>query len=288
MTMFSWGLNFVAVKKVNMAGMSPAALSLSRALLMLVILLPIAIGYREKLKFESWNEAWKILGLGALSLGIYIILFLEGLSRVTPPEGAILMATAPIWALFFEAAFGMEKLRLPSLLGAILAFVGVGVVVSPSITHGGKDTKLGVILVLVGAMCWALSAIASRVLVKGVSPLRMLTLSMPGGILLLLPYSLHATLNAPWSSFTFEWWGWYSWVVVLSGVFGFLWFYTGVRQCGAGGAMLYQFLVPPLATLFSFIVLGTTIYPIQALGLVMVLTGVYFAIRDKTLATREV
>jgi drug/metabolite transporter (DMT)-like permease len=66
-------------------------------------------------------------------------------------------------------------------------------------------------------------------------------------------------------------------IAVVSGVIAFACFYAGLRQIGAGSATLYQYFVPPLAALFSWIIMKKPLGPLQFMGLAVVLTGVVLA-----------
>jgi drug/metabolite transporter (DMT)-like permease len=64
-----------------------------------------------------------------------------------------------------------------------------------------------------------------------------------------------------------------------AGVLGFSGFYIGVKQIGAPRAMLYQYAVAPLATLFSWLVLKEQLAWLQLLGMAVVVLGVSMGVR---------
>jgi drug/metabolite transporter (DMT)-like permease len=104
---------------------------------------------------------------------------------------------------------------------------------------------------------------------------------MPGGALPLLLYGGWGAWQVDPRSLSAVGWLSFCHVALLSGVLAFYCFYLGVRQIGAAGATLYQFSVPPMAALFGWWLLGQGLAPVQFLGFVAALVGVYVAQRAR-------
>jgi drug/metabolite transporter (DMT)-like permease len=284
MTVAAWGFNFVALKLLYLPGqMDAPSVGLVRFLIMWALLAAISCFRGDSLRYPK-GEALRILGLGALAMGVYMVLFLEGMKGSTAAEGAIILATAPIFTAVFAALAGQERFRLGSLVGAIIAFAGVVIVITNGV-HPAQQASgklLGNLLIFLSSIVWAYSSVYSRPLVEKYSPFRVLTLSMPGALPVLLPYGFLATLSVDWSKLQSLSWIMLLHVAVLAGVVGFAGFYAGVRQIGAAGAMLYQFLVPPTAAISAWLVLGQPMTLLQGAGLIVVLAGLALAMQQRT------
>jgi drug/metabolite transporter (DMT)-like permease len=263
---------------------SPAAVSLLRFFPMLAVCIGLSAFFRESLRYPD-GKARRFLFLGLLWMGVYMALFLEGMKGSTPAEGAIILAVAPVLTMLFEAMAGFERLDRGVVLGSLSSFAGVGMVVlgAPQQGHG---TWIGNLLVFISAIVWSYAGLHMRWALTESSPLRVLTLSMPGGLIVLLPYGLTSVLQVDFPSLTSQSWLMLAFVTLFAGVIAFLCFFKGVSQVGAGGAMLYQYLVPPLAALFGWLALGQTMNPLQIAGLIVVLVGVAWTnnLRRKNLA----
>lgn len=277
-TIAAWGFNFVALKLVY-EQVTPAATSLIRFAITFIAMVPICLLFREPLKYPK-GESLKILWLGFVAMGAYMILFLEGLSRTTPADSAIILATSPIFTYFFAIIAKQEFFSVRALLGSLVAFVGVGVVVLGAGT-GDNGTLLGNALTLVSSVVWAYSAVFSKPLMQKYSPARVFTLAMPGSLLALIPYGIRSVIQTDFTALTPTTWGMILHVSLLAGALGFTGFYVGVRQVGAAGAMLYQFLVPPIAMLCAVALLGKQITAIQVAGFLLVVAGVVWATRAR-------
>ncbi|MCB8933110.1 MAG: DMT family transporter [Fimbriimonadaceae bacterium] len=271
LTMLSWGFNFVALKMVY-EQMTPPAVALVRYLGMFALLVAFSASRKESLRYPQ-GETFRLLTLGFLSMGVYMVFFLEGMKESAPAEGAIILSTSPIFTALIASAVGQEKLNRGAFAGALLAFAGVAVVVLGA-SSGDHGKLLGNVLILISAVLWAASTVVSRPLVERISPFRVLTLSMPGALIVLVPYGLLASLHTPWTALTPTTWSMLAYVAVIAGAVGFVGFYEGVRQIGGPAAMVYQYFVPVLAALFAWLVLGRTVNGIQFVGMGIVLTGV--------------
>lgn len=254
--------------------MSPAALSLSRWVVMYLALIPMCLVARVDLRYPPLRLAVPVLFLGSLTMGVYMFFWLEGAKLVTPGESSILISTSAIWALFFEAAFRLKKLRWQSVVGGAISSVGVALVVGQS---AGTSTLAGVFMTLAAAVLWGLCVVIARILGQHFSPLQLLTLSLPGALVVLIPYGLQPALAVDWSKFSPVDWYYFFHLALLAGAIGFYGFYKGVDQIGAGQAMRYQFFVPIVAVVSAFLVLGIPVSPLQALGVLVVIAGVWFA-----------
>ena len=62
-----------------------------------------------------------------------------------------------------------------------------------------------------------------------------------------------------------------------------LWFYM-LKTCGATTASAYHFLMPPLAMLFAFLVLGEHVSLRDLLGVIPVALGIYLVTRPAATA----
>lgn len=275
-----WGFNFVALKLVLVQMSAPAA-ALVRGLLMYGVLVGICQWKGISLRFPP-GTFWRISLQGFLAMGLYMVLFVEGMREAAPAEGAIILGCGPIFTLLIACVAGQEKFRWSILGATMLAFGGVALVVgfSPSV-HSSGGLLLGHFLLLASAFVWAGATVVSRPIVAKVDPLQMLTLSMPAGLLTLLPYGLIPTANLDWRGLTVTTWAMMAYFAVAAGVIGFLLFYRGVREVGASGAMLYQYLVSPLAAISGYFVLRAGLHPMQFVGLLVVLGGVALANRER-------
>lgn len=276
--MVCWGFNFVALKLLYRE-MSPSAVALTRFVLMYAVLAGVCFIGGQSLRYPP-GTMWRLWLIGALSMGLYIILFMEGMFTAGAAEGAIVLATAPVFTALIAIAFRQEAFSLGAFLGALLALGGVALVVGNAGSQG-PNRLWGDFLVLTSAVVWAFSIVLARPLVLRMDPVRALTLSMPGALLVLFPYGIRDALATDWTKLSWVSWGSFLHVSILAGALGFIGFYRGLRAVGAAGAMLYQFFVPAIASLFAALILHERLTLAQFVGFAVIVAGVTFALRAR-------
>ncbi|HVL39457.1 MAG TPA: DMT family transporter, partial [Fimbriimonadaceae bacterium] len=285
-TVLVWGFNFVAVRRLYGEGVEPVpqmtapSVALLRFLAMWGLLWAVCKWRGDRLAYPP-GQAGRILLMGFLAMGLYMVVFLEGMRTSSAAEGAIILATAPVLTLLMAVLAKQERFQVGILVGSVFAFVGVCLVVLAG-AELGEGKLVGNLLVLSGSFIWAWSTVVSRPLVSQHSPYVILTLSMPGALPILLPYGLADSLSLDYGAFRLDTWMMFAHVVVMAGLVGFIGFFEGVRQIGGPAAMLYQYFVPPIAALFAWLILGTHLLPLQLIGLGVVFLGVASAQRART------
>lgn len=232
----------------------------------------------ESLKYG--RETLPVLWQGFLSMGVYMVLFLEGMQRTSPAEGAIILATAPIFVAIFSVIAKYERFSSGAILGSVIAFLGTSIVIAAGSKSGGGNLA-GNFIILASSVVWAYGAVLSKPLVNRYSPIQSLTLSMPAALLVLLPYGLMDTIRMPWSALTSQSWWMLIHITLGAGLIGFIGFYEGVKAKGPAAAMMYQFFVPIIASVFSWLLMDQGLNGWQAFGLAVVILGVFIASRAR-------
>src|SRR5678815_4127455 len=136
LTILAWGYNFVALK-ILYAEVTPAAAALMRHVIMYFVLVAVCKVLFVKTPTNWLWGGWRVSLFGCLSMGIYMILFLEALARTSAPEGAIVIATAPLFTTLFAVIAKQEEFSYRVLIGALVAFAGVSLVV-----FGGSEIRM--------------------------------------------------------------------------------------------------------------------------------------------------
>ena len=269
-----WAFNFVAVKVVYREMTAPV-LALVRYFLMWALLVLVCRIRKESLAVEKEDRIRVYLN-GFLSMGLYMVLFLGGMANTTASEGAIIMATSPLFTYLLSVIFRWERFRWLALTGSFIAFGGVVMIVAEG-NHKGHGTLVGNLMVLAAALAWAISTAFMKPIVTKYRPLPVFTASLPGALPAMLIYGIVPTIHQDFAAISPYGWLMFGHVAILSGVVAFVCFYEGVRQIGPSASTTYQFLVPPVAALFAVLILGDSLLPLQYAGMVIVLAGVFLA-----------
>lgn len=283
--MFLWGFNFVALKLLFKDDLvSPATAALGRWLIMTAVLVAFCLGKGLSLRYPK-GQTLRIHIQGFLAMGVYMVLFTMGMHHADPGVGAIVLGCSPVFTLLLAVLFRQERFEWPILVGTLLAFTGVTLVVFQSPNSGpGSSSFIGSLLIFLSAIVWAASAVVSKPLTSKVDPFVLTALTMPAGLLALLPFGWRDFIATDWAHLPALNWWMLVYFAVAAGALGFMGFYTGVKQSGAAGAMLYQYFVSPIAVFFNWLVFNQGLSIGQVAGFAVVITGVWFANRARNQA----
>lgn len=266
----TWGINF-SIIKLAYRDFSPEAVALLRFVAMLPLLWLIALAARQLKKVEKGD--WpRLLWLGFLASGVYMILFLEGMERASPAQGAIAIATAPIFMALFSILRGQDSFRWSLVWGSALAFGGV-VLASPW-QKTATGSPMGTVLVVIAAVVWAWSAVGMKTIMEKYPALSAITLSLPGAGLALVPYGLGDVTRLDWPAVTGV--GWFAMIyfTVIAGALGFTLYYKGLSEVGPARTGLVQYVIPPIAAIGAYFILRDPMIWRQWAGLALALSGV--------------
>ncbi len=185
---FFWGTNFNAGAYI-IAHQPPITASIERFSLATLALL-LFFGLRGQLRLSTLKNNWPAyLGLGVLGFTLFNLCTFFGLQSTTPINGALILATTPLWTLVFGVIWENEKLNGSRIAGLLAGFIGVVLV----ITKGQIQTLLrlevspGDGIILLGSLAWALNMVGTRRLVNNATAIETTSYSMLFGTLALLP-----------------------------------------------------------------------------------------------------
>jgi drug/metabolite transporter (DMT)-like permease len=280
----TWGFNFVSLKIVY-PEMSPPALMFNRTIVMGLLLAGVCLLRRQSLRYPA-GEAPRILFGGFLSLGVYMVIFLEGLALTSPAEAAIMLTTAPVFTYLLSCAFKQDRFQWAALVGSMVCFIGVAFVIVGGADGQTTGSTKGNLMVLASSMVWAFSVIALRPSLTHHDSMRVFTLSLPGALPLAAVYGLLPALGTNYGAISTIAWLNLAQVVFMSGVVAFVLFYVGMNQIGSSRAGMYQFFIPPTTAAYQWLVFGKVLVALQWVGLAFLLGGVIYSSRARAMAAR--
>jgi drug/metabolite transporter (DMT)-like permease len=279
---FAWGLNFVALK-YTLNEWPVHIVMLLRYFLMGMVMGGYA--WALKLTYKPEKKEWpRFLFTGFLSSGLYMVLFLEGMDRVGAAQGAVCLATSPIWVSILAVLIGQEKGRWQLFVGGLLAYSGVAAVI---LMGSGERhwTPEGLVYVLSSAFVWSISVVMMKPLLKDRPAVGVFTATFPGAVLILLPYTLYKIFENEAKhgvSFHFSQISWVGWcglayLTLIAGFGAFTAYYVGVREVGAPKTSMIAYFVPVVAAISAWIIRGEALNILQMVGIIVLLLGVWLA-----------
>jgi drug/metabolite transporter (DMT)-like permease len=166
---------------------------------------------------------------------------------------ALLVGTIPIWmALFDRVAFG-RRLPWVAYVGIAIGFAGLAFLFDP-FGEGSVD-RLGALVIVGGAMCWAIGSLYSRVAPLPIRPLVSAGLASLCGGILLAGYSVFSgeIREATWTSDAILA---LAYLIVVGSFVGFTAYVWLLRVAPISLVSTYAYVNPIVAVALGWLILG--------------------------------
>jgi len=282
-----WGVNFTVIK-VALAGFSPMAFNGLRFGLATVVIMAILWWQARHTPGSDLLDVprrdWgPVILLGLFGHTFYQVIFINGLSRTTPANSSLLMATSPIWVGIIGYALRIERINRLMWLGIALSFAGIGVLMmgGENKVSLGSTTLIGDLLILACAFAWAIYTTASKPLLARYSPLKLTAWSMLAGAVPLTLISIPSMIRQDWSAISPTAWAGLAFSTLMALVAGYLIWYTSVQRVGNARTAVYSNLTPVIAIVFAWLTIGSRLAPLQLAGAAVVLAGLMVTRRGR-------
>ncbi len=275
-----WSFAFVA-GKIGVTDCPPLILLAARFLLAGILILAISV-FRRDVSPLSWRDVAVFAILGVANNALYLGLGYTGLKSVSAGLGGLIVSANPVFTAALAALFLGERLTWRKIAGLLLGILGVGLIVWHRMSVG-TDSLHGILFTLASLA----SIVAGTILFKLLAPKGSLWIgngvqNLAGGIAL-LPFAFSfadvgdiVPSTRLFAAFAF---------LVLGGsILAYLLWFHLLKVCGATAASAYHFLMPPLAMLFAWLVLGEHVAFRDLLGVIPVVAGIYLVTRPAAAA----
>lgn len=273
-----WGVNF-SVVKAALQQFTPLAFNALRFVLAAGALWLAAWQHGLDMRLRG-NEAGGYFVLGLAGITVYQILFIEGIARTTAGNSALILNFSPLLIAGGSHVLGRERMRGLTFAAAVLAFMGLYLIITGKPQAAGARAGLaGDLLTLAAASVWAAYTILAQSYIEKQSALKVTAYSTAFGTALLLLWCAPALAQQDWARIDAAGWS----GLLFSGLFSialaqFLWNYC-VGKLGSTRTSIHSNLVPVVALLTGVIFLGERVSMPQALGAAATLAGVALARR---------
>jgi len=239
-------------------GASVLTVSTLRGLLGLVMMcLWLALAQRPATPAPSVR--WIALGVGCLFTANVFLLF-KAIEVVTVPIAILTYFVYPLLTGLAAAATGLDKLTWRGLAAALVAFLGLALMIG---AYPSGLLNVGILAALGAACCRVLMLLITRARLGSADPLIITWYSMLSSTVLFVAISLAALDWQPPATAG----GWAALVALSFAVTGgILGVFASTARIGPFRTALFMNLEPPLTVVGSALFLGEVITPLQALG----------------------
>jgi drug/metabolite transporter (DMT)-like permease len=250
LTVALWASAFVAIRYADHQ-LSPGALALGRLLVGSIALGLLVLIRRERL--PGRRQLVGIAVCGVLWFGVYNVALNSAEARIDAGTAAMLVNVGPILIAIFAGLTLREGFPSRLLTGCLVSFAGA-VVIGLATSRHGLHEILGAVLCVVAALAYAGGVVAQKPVLRHVSPIMVTSLACTIGAVSCLPYA--GTLVRQLSHAASPTIVWTIYLGVAPTAIGFVTWAYALSRTTAGRMGSTTYLVPPLALLFGWVLLG--------------------------------
>jgi drug/metabolite transporter (DMT)-like permease len=271
LTVGLWASAFVGIRSAG-RDLSPGALSLCRLVVGAVALGAVVAFRREPL--PSKRDLPAIVLCGVLWFGIYNVALNEAERRIDAGTAAMLVNIGPIFIAVLAGVVLREGFPRALVAGCAIAFAGA-IVIGLATSEHGLQAGWGAVLCVVAALAYAGAVVAQKPLLARVSALQITFLACAIGAIACLPFAPTLASEAADARGSAIAWGIYLGVVPTA--IGFTTWAYALARTTAGRMGSTTYLVPPLAILMGWAILGESPPGLAFAGGALCLLGVVVA-----------
>lgn len=273
-TVVAWASAFIAIRSAGRA-FAPGPLTLIRLGVAALILGGVCAARRERLPVRT--ELGGMLVCGIAWFGVYNLALAAGERRVDAGTAAMLVYIAPVIIALLAGRLLGEGFPPRLLAGCTVSLLGVGLIAAA--TSDGPRLGTGVLLCVAAAVLYAVGVIAQKPVLATRSSLSVTFAGCVIGLAVCLPFIPQLVRELGSASG-----GAIAWAVYLGTVPTALAFTTwayALSRVSAGRMASSSYLVPAIAVMMGWAVLGEAPAGLALVGGLVVLVGVAMAQRRR-------
>jgi drug/metabolite transporter (DMT)-like permease len=253
LTVVLWASAFVGIRALA-DDLSPGAFAFGR-LLVGALALGLIVALRRPALPTGRRDLVMIGASGVVWFGGYFTILNAGEGLVDAGTAAMLVNVGPILIAFFAGTFLGEGFPPRLVIGSAVAFIGTVVIgVASGSSSSEPNAPLGVVLCLLAAMAYAIGVTIQKPVVARVPALTVTWIACSVGMLVTVPFApLLANELGSAGPDALPW-------IVYLGIFptaiAFTTWAFALNRTTAGKLGSTTYLVPPIAILLAWLVLG--------------------------------
>lgn len=258
-------------------GFSPLSVAAWRMLVGAGVLLAIAFALHGRRAWLPWKDVPVLLVGSLLGVTLNMVLYLEGLSRSTPTNAALLMGLVPVFTFTIAALAGHERFGPWRLAGVAVALLGASSRFWAERPELVREHALGNLLMAGNALCYAGYFVLARPLLARHPPLVVIAWVFALSVPFVPLFAWHETLVP--ATATAAHWRALAFVLAFPTVLAYVLNVLALRTLPASTAAVYIYVQPLITASASALWLDEEITPAMFLAAGLVFSGIWLVAR---------
>jgi len=275
LAMFFWSFSFVWFK-IAYTAYEPMTVVLFRLILATVIIFVFSRAIRKLEKLKKSDLGWMLL-LSFFEPFMYFMGESFGLKYISSTVAAVVISTIPLFTTLAAWYFYNEKLTKTNFVGLMVSIVGVSLVVFDT-AYGLSASPLGLMLEFIAVLSTIGYAVVLKKLTTRYNGYTIISYQNLFGVFMFFPFWLifesSVTLQTPFNADAFSA---ILKLAVFASILAFIFFTYSIRHLGINRSNMFVNLIPVFVAIFSFLILGDEINIQKAIGIMIVISGLFLA-----------
>jgi len=273
LTVVLWASAFVGIRAAA-ADLSPGALAVGRLMVGSVVLGALALARGGT--WPSRRDLLLIAASGLIWYAVYNVALNAAETLVDAGTAAMLVNVGPILIAILAGLFLSEGFPPRLLIGSAIAFGGAAVIgLATSEGDARADAPLGIALCLVAALAYAAGVTLQKPALARVTALRVTWIACTVGMIATLPFA--PQLLDELGEASVESIAWLVYLGAFPTAVAFTTWAFALSRSSAGRLGSTTYLVPPVAIVMAWIILGEVPPALAIIGGVLCIGGVIVA-----------
>ena len=274
----TWGTSFVLIKH-SLMGLERFEVASLRIVITMTVLLPFVFVYRKQIPFKQYPVLFLS---GFLGSGLPAYLFATAQQHLPSSIAGVLNALTPVWALVLGILIFRHKTHLLQVLGVILGFLGAMLLIVNGKVQFDWEHLQYAVYIIIATACYGANLNLVRSKLSHTPPIAIvayafLLIGIPALCILISTGFFQRIGTAPTAQHAMLY---ISTLAILGTAGASIVFYMLVQRTSTMFGAMTTYLIPVVAVIWGLFD-GESVGLIHALGLALVLLGVYFATRKK-------
>lgn len=271
--MTCWALSFVWIKDAY-SDFSPLSLVVTRLIGASILLLVIGT-LTKKMQAIKQGDLKLFIGIAFFEPFLYFLGESFGMQQVSSTLGAVIISTIPLFTPLISYFMIKEKITIPNIVGILISLAGVLIIVLRN--DGSMTAPLsGILMLFVAVFAAIFYPVFLKPLAHRYTGTTIVAYQSIFGLIFFLPlffifeYSTFITTSFSSKSLIAA-----AELTVFASVFAFLFFTASVKNIGVMKSNTFVNLIPAFTAVFAFFILGESLTITKAMGIVIVITGLF-------------
>lgn len=266
-----WANSYVMIK-IATRELSPLSLAASRFLIIFPFLFLFPSLY--KIKYLKKEDIFKILILSFLNVPGYHLSINKAETLINASTASLISGLNPVLTTFLSSIFLRERVTFKKGFGLIVSFLGV-ILLTYGISYGFKiENFVGAFFSFLSVSSWVASTIISKPLFKKYDPLDTTIWIIFIGTFMLIPFlrvsNMKEILNINGLTLISI-----LYLGFLAILFGYIFWYKGLKYKEASTASSFIYLNPILGTISGIVFLKEKLSTLSLIGGVFIILGLF-------------